>query len=79
MEIIDGQLTLRIPLAAGGSKLKRCARGIARVDGEFLAVIIPGWLAEKLNIVEGSVVVVDNRQGRFNIWPNQPTPPKDSN
>lgn len=67
VESIDGQLTLRIPLAAGGSKLKRCARGIAHVDGEFLNVIIPSWLAEKLNITEGNVIVVDNREGRFNI------------
>ena len=69
VESVDGKLALRIPLAAGGQKLRRCARGIAQVEGDFLNVIIPGWLAEELNISAGTVVAIDNRGGRFNITP----------
>jgi hypothetical protein len=78
VESIGGNLTLRIPLAAGGAKLQRCARGIVRVEGDFLAVIIPNWLAEKLDISDGSVIVVDNRGGRFNIT-RQSNPAENSN
>jgi len=73
VESIDGKLTLRIPLSAGGSRLRRCARSISYVDGHVLNVIMPDWLAEKLNISDGSVVAVDNRDGRFNIQCSQPT------
>ncbi len=58
VESIDGELTLRIPLAAGGARLKRCARSISYVDGDFLNIIIPGWLADKINISDGSIVGV---------------------
>jgi hypothetical protein len=67
IELHDGKLVLRIPLAAGGDKLAAYARGIGDVDGEFLTVVIQPWLAEKLHVVEGSTVVVDNRDGKFNI------------
>ena len=67
VEMIDDELCLRIPLAGGGSRLRRSARSISRVDGDVLHVTIPGWLAEKINVSEGSIVTVDNRWGKFNI------------
>lgn len=67
VEWIDGKLTLQIPLAAGGDKLATLARGIGETDGENLNVVIQPWLAEKMNIVAGSLVVVDNRNGKFSI------------
>ena len=67
VERIDGKLTLRIPLAAGGQALSQCARGISKIDGEDLQVIIPEWLATKLGIHEGNLIIVDNRDGKFNI------------
>jgi hypothetical protein len=67
VESIDGRLVLRIPLAAGGARLKRSARGISHVDGDFLVIEIQDWLAPKLNITEGSMVDVNNRDGRFTI------------
>ena len=63
----EGQLALRIPLAAGGDKLAPLAREIGTVDSEYFTVIIPPWLAEKLRIGEGSLVVVDNDNGKFTI------------
>ena len=67
VELVDDKLTLRIPLAAGGTELIECSRGIAHVTGEELHIIVPQWLATKLGILEGSRVVVDNRDGKFNI------------
>ena len=64
---VDGQLALCIPLAAGGDKLALHAKTIGTVDEEYLTVIIPPWLAEKLRIDEGSWVFVDNLEGRFRI------------
>jgi hypothetical protein len=58
---------LRIPLDAGGKELVACSRGIGVVGGEFLSIHIMDWLAQKLCITEGSVVAVDNADGKFNI------------
>ena len=69
VESIDGKLMLRIPLAAGGSKLVACSRGIGESDGEFLCIHIMDWFVEKLSISEGSIVAVDNADGKFNIRP----------
>jgi hypothetical protein len=67
VESIDGRLMLRIPLAAGGNELVACSRGIGESDGEFLSIHIMDWLAEKLGVSEGSIVAVDNANGKFNI------------
>lgn len=69
VESIDGKLMLRIPLNAGGAELVECSRGIGRTDEGFLSVVIQPWLATTLNIHEGSIVAVDNRDGKFNIHP----------
>jgi hypothetical protein len=67
VELIDGKLTLRIPLAAGGDKLAPLAGQISEVDDENLNVVIQPWLAEKLRIGVGSLVIVDNLNGKFTI------------
>lgn len=45
VESIDGQLTLRIPLAAGGDTLAPLAHGLGEAGGENLHLIIQPWLA----------------------------------
>jgi hypothetical protein len=67
LELYNGQLTLRIPLVAGGDKLVGCAGRIGQVDGEYLNVVIKPWLAEKLRVAAGNLVIVDNRNGKFTI------------
>ncbi len=56
-----------IPLEAGGDELAKCSRGISEIDGEFLKIKIPEWLALQLRVQEGSTVSVDNENGKFNI------------
>jgi hypothetical protein len=67
VELVNGKLMIRIPLAAGGDKLAPLAHAIGEIDGEYLNVVIQPWLAEKLRIAAGSIVVVDNRNGKFTI------------
>ena len=67
VELVDGKLTLRIPLAAGGARLADLARGIGTMDGEYLYVTIQPWLADQLRIGPGSLVLVDNANGKFTI------------
>jgi hypothetical protein len=67
VEKIGGKLILRIPLEAGGSELLECSRGISEVEGDYLKILIPEWLAGVLRIDEGSLVSVDNANGKFNI------------
>jgi hypothetical protein len=49
---INGELMLLIPLEAGGAELMECSRGISEVQGEFLKIVIPEWLAGVLRIEE---------------------------
>ena len=67
VERIDGQLTLRIPLAAGGGALAPLAARIGTVDEHHLNIVIKPWLAEQLGISEGSLVDIDDIDGQFNI------------
>lgn len=50
------------------------AKGISQVDGDYLRVTIPDWLADKLGIREGTVVNVDNTGGKLNILPTEYPP-----
>jgi len=67
VEKIGGKLVLCIPLDAGGRELIECSRGISEIEGEFLRITIPDWLAGMLRIDEGSRVYVNNRDGKCNI------------
>jgi hypothetical protein len=67
VEEVDGQLAIRIPLEAGGDASAPLARGIGAIEGQFLKVVIQPWLAEKLRIGAGSLVLVDNVNGKFTI------------
>lgn len=55
---VNGELMLLIPLAEGGVELLECSRGISEVQGEFLKIVIPEWLAGILRIEEGDLVRV---------------------
>ena len=74
VEKVNDQLVLRIPLEAGGSDLIECSRGISEIEGDYLKITIPEWLAGMLRIHEGSLVSVDNREGKCNIHPINPLP-----
>ena len=67
VERVGDELMLRIPLSAGGATLAPIARGIGQVEGDNLCIVIKPWLAEKLRLAEGSLVVVDNRGGSLTI------------
>lgn len=64
---IGRELVLLIPMAGIGDDFLECTRGIAAVQGQFLKVVLPDWLAAEIRIKEGSFVVVSNRDGKFNI------------
>lgn len=63
----EGQLVLRVPLDIGGRKLQSVARTISFVEDGKLVVIIPEWLAERMELAEGSEVHLDDRWGKLNI------------
>ena len=69
VELVNGRLMLQIPLAGGGDQFIDVSRGIGVVVGDELHVTIPDWLAKRLGIVEGTVVDIDNRDGKLNIRP----------
>jgi len=70
VELIDGKLTLMIPLNVGGSDLVACTKGIAKIEGEFLKITFPDWLVSKLGWIQnGTILEVDNKGGKFNFSP----------
>jgi hypothetical protein len=69
VEKIDGKLTLLIPLDEGGDQFIECTRGISEVRGECLKIVIQEWLAGRLRVEDGDLVVIDNANGKFNIQP----------
>jgi len=69
---VKGELMLLIALADGGSELVDCSRGISEVQGEFLKIVIPEWLAGMLRIEEGDLVCVHNTDGKFHIKGSHP-------
>ena len=69
---VNGELLLLIPLEAGGAELIDCSRGISEVQGEFLKIVIPEWLAGMLRIEEGDLVCVSNIGGKFHIVASSP-------
>jgi len=71
---INGELVLIIPLAAGGDALVESSRGISEVQGGFLKIVIPEWLAGMLRIEEGDLVCVHNTDGKFHINASNPRP-----
>lgn len=68
----DGELQLLIPLESGGAEFVECSRGISEVQGDFLKIVIPEWLAGILRVEEGDSVVVSNENGKFGIWASRP-------
>ena len=71
---VKGEWMLLIPLIEGGSELVECSRGISEVQGEFLKIVIPEWLAGMLRIEEGDLICVHNTGGKFHINATSPRP-----
>jgi hypothetical protein len=69
---VSGELVLFVPLNGGGDELVECSRGISEVQGEFLKIVIPTWLARLLRIEEGDLICVHNSDGRLHIGPTNP-------
>lgn len=69
---INGELMLLIPLDDGGSELVECSRGVSEVQGNYLKIPIPAWIANMLRIAEGDLVCVHNADGKFHIVASNP-------
>ncbi len=67
VERLNGQLILRIPLEAGGHRLRQTVCTECNVQGKDLIVPLPDWLTSSIRLAEGTAVHVDDRWGRLNI------------
>ena len=63
----DNRFVLRIPLDAGGAQLRDVAQTTSFVEDDMLVVLLPEWLAERMHLLEGSEVYLDDRWGKLNI------------
>jgi hypothetical protein len=69
--MVNGRLTLMIPLEDGGAEFVACSRGISEAEGRCLKIAIPEWLAGILRIDEGDIVRVSNWDGKLQIEPTE--------
>jgi hypothetical protein len=69
--MVNGKLTLMIPLEDGGTEFVACSRGVSEVAGPCLKIAIPEWLAGMLRIDEGDIVRVSNWDGKLRIDPRE--------
>ena len=61
-------LVLRIPLETGGFELAPYASGVGEIDeAGCLCIVIEQWMADHLRVFEGSIVIVDNEDGKLRI------------
>lgn len=67
VERLNGQLILRIPLEAGGRRLRETVCPECTVQGNDLIVPLPDWLTASIRLAEGTEVHVDDRWGKLNI------------
>lgn len=74
VEKADGEFVLLIPLDCGGDQFIECSRGVSKVDGGYLKITIPESIVDLLRIEEGSLVSVDNKNGKLNIHSVNPKP-----
>jgi hypothetical protein len=56
---VNGELMLLIPLQNAGTEVVERSHGVSEVQGEFLKITIPEWLAGMLEIEEGDLVRVE--------------------
>ncbi len=61
------RLVLRVPMNAGGDRLRLVANATSFEEDGRLVVFLPEWLAKRMQLDEGSAVHVDDRWGRLNI------------
>lgn len=67
VERVGDDLMLRIPLSAGGAELALLTTKIGTIEDDELCIVIQPWLAKLLKVGEGSLVIVDNKNGKFTI------------
>ena len=64
----NGELMLLVPLEETIGSAKP-SRSFLDTQANFLKVVIPGWLAEMLEVEEGDFLRVRNADGEFQIQP----------
>lgn len=69
---VNGELLLLIPLQKAGTEFVERSHGVSEVQGEYLKIVIPEWLAGVLEIEEGDLVRVQG-DGMLQIRAPKPT------
>jgi hypothetical protein len=58
---------LLIPLKDGGKNFVKCAKGVSVVEDGYLKVYIAANVAKGIGIQNGSIVQIDNLNGKLNV------------
>lgn len=62
-----GNFWLIIPLEPGGKHFVDCTKGTSIVEDGYLKIFIAARVAEVIGIRNGSIVQIDNRDGKLNV------------
>jgi hypothetical protein len=65
--LVNGEYVLMVPLNCDAAEFAQCTHGIAVVQGDFLKIVIPPWLAGALRVEAGDRVVVSSESPKFGI------------
>jgi hypothetical protein len=71
---VNGELMLLIPLEDGGADRVEASRSVSEVQGSYLKVAIPEWIAGLLRIEEGDLVSVSSEDGDLPVEPGPVAP-----
>ena len=71
---VNGELMLLIPLEDGGAERVEASRSVSDVQGSYLKVAIPKWIAGLLRIEEGDLVSVSSEDGESPVEPGTAAP-----
>jgi hypothetical protein len=71
---VNGELMLLIPLEDGGAERVEASRSVSEVQGSYLKVAIPEWIAGLLRIEEGDLVSVSSEDGDLPVEPGPVAP-----
>jgi hypothetical protein len=67
--VVNGQLTLLVPLQDRRAESIGRSRDASEVAGSCLQIAIPEWIAEMLRIEVGDIVCVSNWDGELEVRP----------
>jgi len=67
VQTLNGHLVVYVPLDRGGRQLASVTRGLSDIEGADLKIVIPEWLAQEIDVQDGTDISIDCQNGQFRL------------